>query len=203
MSGDTRGQDVTRLLQAWQAGDDDALDRLIPLVYDELHRVAQARLRAERAGHLLQTTALVHEAYLRLADINQMSLRNRAHLLALSGRLMRQILVDHARRKGAHKRGGSMTAVALDDAEVGVASGQLGIDVLALNEALDELSRFDCRLCKVVELKFFGGLNTVEIAEALCVSTATIERDWTVAKAWLHQRLSVPPIGRSTPSIKD
>jgi RNA polymerase sigma-70 factor, ECF subfamily len=115
MSGDPRSQDVTGLLQAWQAGDDDALERLIPLVYDELRRVARARLRAEPAGHIPQTTALVHEAYLRLVDINQMSVRNCGHLLALSARLMRQILVDHARRKAARKRGGTVTMLALDD----------------------------------------------------------------------------------------
>jgi RNA polymerase sigma factor (TIGR02999 family) len=192
MSANPRRQDVTSLLHAWQAGDDDALDFLIPLVYDELRRVARARLRAEPAGHLLQTTALVHEAYLRLADIDHMNVQNRAHLLALSGRLMRQILVDHARRKGSRKRGGGVMPLALDDVDVHAASGPLRIDVLALNEALDELSSFDSRLCQVVELKFFGGLNILETAEALGVSTATVERDWTVAKAWLHQRLSVP-----------
>jgi RNA polymerase sigma factor (TIGR02999 family) len=198
MNGDPRDQDVTSLLHAWQAGDDNALDRLIPLVYDELHRVARARLRTEPAGHLLQTTALVHEAYLRLADISQMGVRNRVHLLALSGRVMRQILVDHARREGARKRGGSRTKVALDDAQVSVPSGPLAIDVLALNEALDELSSFDPRLCKVVEFKFFAGLNIDETAEALGVSTATVERDWTVAKAWLHQRLSIPLVAETS-----
>jgi len=196
MSGEPARQDVTSLLQAWQAGDDDALGYLIPLVYDELRRVARARLRTEPSGHVLQTTALVHEVYLRLADINQMTLRNRAHLLALSGRLMRQILVDHARRKGTRKRGTNVTPLALDDVDVSIASGPLRIDVLALNEALDELSRFDSRLCKVVELKFFGGLNIVETAKALEVSTATVERDWVVAKAWLHQRLTAQPVGR-------
>jgi RNA polymerase sigma-70 factor (ECF subfamily) len=189
MSGDPRSQDVTRLLQAWQAGDEDALERLMPLVYDELRRVARARLRAEPAGHILQTTALVHEAYLRLVDINQMSVRSRAHLLALSARLMRHILVDHARRKGARKRGGNVTMLALD-AVAPTPSEPPPVDVLALNEALNELSIFDARLCKVVEMKYFAGLTIAEIAEALGVSTATVERDWTVARAWLYQRLS-------------
>ena len=182
MSGDPRSQDVTRLLQAWQAGDEDALERLMPLVYDELRRVARARLRAEPAGHILQTTALVHEAYLRLVDINQMSVRSRAHLLALSARLMRHILVDHARRKGARKRGGNVTMLALD-AVAPTPSEPPPVDVLALNEALNELSIFDARLCKVVEMKYFAGLTIAEIAEALGVSTATVERDWTVARA--------------------
>jgi len=187
---------VTSLLHAWQAGDDAALDCLVALVYDELRRVARARLRTEPAGHLLQTTALVHEAYLRLADINEMTLRNRAHLLALSGRLMRQILVDHARRQRTRKRGGRVVPLTLDDVDVSIASGPLRIDVLALNEALDELSSFAPRLCKVVELKFFGGLNTAETAKALEISSATVERDWTVAKAWLHQRLTAQPVGQ-------
>ena len=196
MSGDPRSEDVTGLLQAWQAGDDGALERLIPLVYDELRRVARARLRAEPAGHILQTTALVHEAYLRLVDINQMSVRSRAHLLALSARLMRQILVDHARRKGARKRGENVTMLALD-AVASTPSEPPPVDVLALNEALNELGIFDARLCKIVEVKFFAGLTIAEIAEALGVSTATVERDWTVARAWLHQRLSAPSVNQS------
>jgi RNA polymerase sigma factor (TIGR02999 family) len=190
MSTRPHGQDVTALLTAWQTGDPGALERLVPFVYDELRRVARARLRAERADHVLQTTALVHEAYLRLLDIDHMSVRNRAHLMALAARLMRQILVDYARRKNARKRGGSVAVLPLDEAAGAAACEPPTLDVLALNEALDELGTFDARLCKVVEIKFFGGLSIAETAEALGVSTATVERDWTVARAWLHQRLS-------------
>ncbi len=179
---------VTLILREWQNGDEDALQRLMPLVYDELRRVARARLRAEGPGHLLQTTALVHEAYLRLVDIDRLPVRNRAHLFALAARLMRQILVDHARRRDAHKRGGEITVVPLEDIPAPAATP--GIDVLALDEALAELTTFDPRMCRVVELKFFGGLSIDEAAEALGVSHATIERDWTTARAWLHQRLS-------------
>jgi RNA polymerase sigma factor (TIGR02999 family) len=180
--------DVTAMLLAWQQGDEKALEGLIPMVYDELHRLARARLRAERRGHVLQTTALVHEAYLRLVDINRMNVRDRSHLLAMAARLMRQILVDHARRRTARKRGGRVTVIGLDD--VSIPNAEPGIDVLALDEALDELTRMDARLCRVVELKYFSGLTIDETAETLQVSPATVERDWAVAKAWLHQRLS-------------
>jgi len=176
------------MLLAWQQGDDQALEAVIPLVYDELRRLARARLRAEPRGHVLQTTALVHEAYLRLVDINQMNVRDRSHLLAMAARLMRRILVDHARGRRARKRGGALTILNLDD--VSIAKAEPGIDVLALDEALDELARMDERLCRVVELKYFSGLTIDETAEALQVSSATVERDWTTAKAWLHQRLA-------------
>jgi RNA polymerase sigma factor (TIGR02999 family) len=179
---------VTELLQKWQGGDAAALDRLLPLVYDELRRVARARLRAERPGHTLQATALVHEAYLRLVG-GGATPRNRTHLFAMAATLMRQILVDHARRRDAHKRGGAATMIALDE---GVPAPTVAtVDLLALDEALTELSALDPRLCQVVELKFFAGLTIDETAEALHVSPATIERDWTVSKAWLHQRLTV------------
>jgi RNA polymerase sigma factor (TIGR02999 family) len=187
---DSGGQaDVTQLLDAWQRGDDSALERLLPLVYDELRRVARARLRAEKAGHTLQPTALVHEAYLRLIR-GGATPRNREHLFAIAARLMRQILVDHARGKGALKRGGADTAMTLD---TGIAAPELPmVDILALDEALTELTGLDPRLCQVVELKFFAGLNIDETARALGVSPATVERDWTVSKAWLHQRLTSP-----------
>jgi RNA polymerase sigma factor (TIGR02999 family) len=181
-------QDVPELLQAWQRGEAGALDRLLPLVYDELRRVARARLRAERPGHTLQATALVHEAYLRLVGAGATP-RNRTHLFAMAAKLMRQILVDHARRKDARKRGGSATMIALDEAVP--APPVATVDLLALDEALIELSALDPRLCQVVELKFFAGLNIAETAEALHVSPATVERDWTVSKAWLHQRLTL------------
>jgi RNA polymerase sigma factor (TIGR02999 family) len=189
MADPGRQADVTRLLDAWQRGDDSALERLLPLVYDELRRVARARLRAERLGHTLQPTALVHEAYLRLIR-GGTTPRNREHLFAMAARLMRQILVDHARRKGARKRGGADTAMTLD---TGIAAPEIPmVDILALDQALTELTARDPRLCQVVELKFFAGLNIDETARALGVSPATVERDWTVSKAWLHQRLTSP-----------
>ena len=181
-------QDVTALLHQWQQGDASALERLLPIVYDELRRVARARLRAERPGHTLQATALVHEAYLRLTGPAGASPRTRTQLFAMAARLMREILVDHARKKYARKRGGDVTIVALDAAFP--EPQESPVDVLALDEALTELTALDPRLCRVVELKCFAGLTISEAATALDVSTATVERDWTVAKAWLHQRLS-------------
>jgi RNA polymerase sigma-70 factor (ECF subfamily) len=180
---------VTALLFNWRQGDKEALDRLVPLVYDELRRVARARLRAER-GLTLRTTALVNEVYLRLVDLDRMTIRSRTHFFAIVARLMRQILVDHVRRKRAGKRGGNVTVLALDD--VSPAAKTSSVDVLALDEALTQLASFDERLCRVVELRFFAGLNIDETAEALEVSAATIERDWALAKAWLYQRLSTP-----------
>lgn len=179
---------VTALLLRWRQGDKAALDRMVPLVYDELRRVARARLKAER-GHSLQTTALVHEAYMRLVDLDRMTIHSRTHFFAVAARLMREILVDHARRRLAGKRGGDVTIVRLED--VSPAAKTSTVDVLALDEALDQLTTVDARLCRVVELRFFAGLNINETAEVLEVSTATVERDWVVAKAWLHQRLSV------------
>ena len=181
---------VTALLLEWRQGDKGALDRLVPLVYEELRRVARARLKAER-GHSLQTTALVHEAYFRLVDLDRMTFNSRTHFFAVAARLMRQILVDHARKRLAGKRGGGLTIVGLD--EVSPAAKTTEVDVLALDEALDQLTSIDARLCHVVELRFFAGLNIDETAEALDVSTATVERDWVTAKAWLFQRLSPQP----------
>jgi len=181
-------RDVTQLLSDWQGGDQQAFDRLMPLVYDELRRVARARLRSEREDHTLQTTALVHEAYVRLVDLDRMTLRDRVHFFAMASRLMREILVDHARRRQAGKRGGGADRISLQDAEP-LAEGQ-SIDLLALDEALTQLGTFDSRLCRVVELRFFGGLSIAETASVLKVSDATVERDWVVAKAWLHRRLT-------------
>jgi RNA polymerase sigma factor (TIGR02999 family) len=180
--------EVTELLLSWRQGDGAALDRLIPVVYDELRRVARRRLRGESPGHALQSTALVHEAYLRLVDVDRMTLKNRTHFFALAATLMRQILVDHARRRHADKRGGGATMVSLD----GVLPVALpsSVDVLALDEALDALSAIDERQCRVVELRFLAGLSIDEAAEALGVSTATVEREWALAKAWLYRRLS-------------
>jgi RNA polymerase sigma factor (TIGR02999 family) len=184
----SRTHDVTGLLLSWRQGDAAALDRLVPLVYDELRRVARGHLRQELPGHSLQATALVHEVYLRLVDMDRMTLESRTHFIAVAAKLMRQILVDHARRKRADKRGGGVTMVSLD--EVSPAARTSSVDVLALDQALDALSSFDVRQCRVVELRFFGGLNIDETAEALGVSTATVEREWAMAKAWLYQRLS-------------
>jgi RNA polymerase sigma factor (TIGR02999 family) len=180
--------DVTNLLVEWRHGDDAALARLIPIVYGELRRVASARLRHEDAAHTLQTTALVHEAYLRLVGLERMSIQNRTHFFAMAARLMREILVDHARRKNAVKRGSGATMLQLDDLAAGAESAI--VDVIAIDEALDELASLDQRLCRVVELRFFAGLSIAEAADALGVSSATVERDWTVAKAWLLQHLS-------------
>jgi len=182
--------DVTTLLIQWRDGNTQALDRLIPVVYAELRRVARAHLRSERDGHSLQTTDLVHEVYLRLVDIDRMTLENRAHFFAVTSRLMRQLLVDHARRRDADKRGGGATMVSLSHASP--AARAIAVDILALEEALEALTALDERLCRVVELKFFGGLTIEEIAVALNVSRATVERDWAAAKAWLFDRLSSP-----------
>jgi RNA polymerase sigma-70 factor (ECF subfamily) len=186
---DTPRQDVTALLLQWREGNKDALDRLVPIVYAELRRVARARLRGEGAGHMLQTTALVHEAYLRLVDVD-LTLENRAHFFAVASRLMRQVLVDHARRRDAAKRGADIT-ISLEDAMP--EAPPAAVDILALDEALDALAALDPRLCRVVELKFFAGLTIDETADALGVSRATVERDWTAAKAWLYDRMSTPP----------
>ena len=179
---------VTGLLLSWRQGDTAALDRLIPLVYEELRRVAGRRLRGETPEHSLQATALVHEVYLRLVDVDRMTLTSRAHFFGVAATLMRQILVDHARRQRADKRGGGVTMLSLDEASP--AAWTSSVDVLALDEALDALSAIDSRQCRVVELRFFAGLKIDETAEALGVSPATAEREWALAKAWLYRQLS-------------
>ena len=180
--------DVTGLLLSWRQGDAEALERLVPLVYDELRQVARRHLRREQPGHALQATALVHEVYLRLVDVDRLTLKNRAHFFAVAAKLMRQILVDHARRQRADKRGAGVTVVSLDD--VSPPAQPASVDVLALDEALEALSALDARQCHVVELRFFAGLNINETADALGISAASVERDWAFAKAWLHRRLS-------------
>ena len=168
-----------------------SLERLVPLVYAELKKVAGAHLRHEQAGHSLQATALVHEVYLRLVNVNRMTFESRAHFMAVAARLMRQILVDHARRKLAGKRGGRATMVSLDGVSPAVtAVSPTNIDVLALDEALAELASFDAQQCRIVEMRFFAGLTIDEAAHALGISTATVEREWAVAKAWLYTQLS-------------
>jgi len=178
---------LTALLLRWRQGDKGALDQLLPVVYDELRRLARAHLRGER-NPSLQPTALVHELYMRLADSDRLIIRDRTHFFAIAAQAMRQILVDHARKRLADKRGGSVTIVGLDT--MMEPARPPGLDVLVIDEALDRLTLVDARLCRVVELRFFAGLNIEETAEALEVSAATVERDWALAKAWLFQRLS-------------
>ena len=183
-----RSHDVTGLLLSWRQGDTAALDRLIPLVYEELRRVAGRRLRGESPGHSLQATALVHEVYLRLVEVDRMTLTSRAHFFGVAATLMRQILVDHARRQRADKRGGGVTMLSLDEASPPAWTSN--VDLLALDEALDALSAIDSRQCRVVELRFFAGLKIDEVAEALGLSPATVEREWALAKAWLYRQLA-------------
>jgi RNA polymerase sigma factor (TIGR02999 family) len=178
---------ATALLLRWRAGDKTALDRLMPLVYADLRRVARARLTSD-GDHSLQPTALVHEVYLRLVDLDRMTINDRVHFFAMAARLMRQILVDHARRRKANKRRGGGTIAGIGNNSL-PANVPLA-DVLDLDAALSELASFDERASRVVELRFFAGLNIDETAAAMEVSTATVERDWVLAKAWLLKRLS-------------
>lgn len=179
--------EVTQLLRAWSDGDRSALDQLMPLVYGELRRLAQQHLRRERAGQTLQTTALIHEAYLRLTDANQVRLESRRHFFGAASRLMRQVLTDLARERKSHKRGGAAMQVSLDEAMI--VSRQRDEGLLALDEALTALSEFDERKCQVVELRFFGGLSVEETAAALGISVETVHRDWRLARSWLARRL--------------
>ncbi|MEP7012285.1 MAG: sigma-70 family RNA polymerase sigma factor [Acidobacteriota bacterium] len=179
---------VTRFLIAWRGGDERALERLIPLVYGELRRLAGRYLNRERASHTLETHDLIHEAFLRLVDQRQVDWHNRAHFFAIAAQMMRRILVDHARRRGYRKHGGELRQLALD--EVPDLAAQRGMDLVALDEALTELAQVDGELAKVVDLRFFGGLEHAEIAAALGVSNPTVRRRWRVAKAWLYRRLA-------------
>ena len=179
--------DVSVLLRAWSDGDSNALDRLTPIVYDELHRLARRYLRGERPDHSLQTTALVNEAYLRLVDHTRMEWQDRAHFFAVSAQVMRRILVDHARRRNA-KRGRGLRRVSLDEATM--IGGERPTDLAALDDALTLLAERDPRKAQVVEMRFFGGLSVEESAEVLGVSAVTVMRDWRTAKAWLYRELS-------------
>ena len=179
---------VTLLLQRWSEGDKSALEELTPLVYDELHRLAHQHMRREQPGHVLRTTALVNEAYIRLIDQSQVHFQNRAHFFGIAARLMRQILVDNARRRKVAKRGGGMITVPLDD--VKALAQQQAANVLALDEALMTLAKKDPRQCQIVELRFFGGLSIEETAEVLKVSPGTVMRDWTFASAWLKSQIA-------------
>lgn len=179
--------EVTTLLQAWSNGDHDALDKLTPIVYEELRRLARRYMNQERSGHTLQTTALVNEAYLRLVDCKRMHWENRAHFFAVSAQLMRRILVDHARRHNL-KRGRGIQHVSLED--TAVIGGDRAADLVVLDEAMQALARIDARKARVVELRFFGGLSVEEAAEVLKVSPVTVMRDWSTARAWLYRELT-------------
>ncbi len=181
-------ESVTVLLAKWRGGDEEALQALIPLVYQELRRLAHSYLRAERPGHTLQSTALVHEAFLRLVDQRPVQFQNRAHFLGVAAKLMRQILVDYARARRAAKRGPEYK-IELDGSFEVAQKEQHGVDVLAVDDALNQLSRRDAQQGRIVELRFFGGLTVEETAKALEVSPATVKRDWSMAKAWLTREM--------------
>jgi RNA polymerase sigma factor (TIGR02999 family) len=183
-----RQGEVSELLADWSKGDEAARDELIPLIYDELRRLAGYHMARERSGHSLQATALVNEAYLRLIDQRKVHWQGRAHFFALASRMMRRILVDSARKRRYAKRGGGQAQVSLDEAMI---VGQEGTpDMIALDDALDRLAAIDPRKSQVVELRYFGGLNMEEIAEVLKVSAITVRRDWSTAKAWLYRAIN-------------
>lgn len=179
--------EITQLLQDWSGGDQTALDRLMPLVYDELHRLAHQYMRREKAGHLLQTSALINEAYVRLVDQPQIRWENRSHFFGIAARLMRLILVDEARKRNSAKRGGGAIQVSL--AEATNVPREQAASVIALDDALKSLEAIDSRQGEIVELRFFGGLSIEETAEVLSVSPGTVMRDWTFARAWLRQQM--------------
>ena len=181
-------QNITQLLERWGTGNKEVLDELLPIVYDELRRQAARYLRRERIGHTLQTTALIHEAYIRLVDQRNVRWQNRAHFFGIASQLMRRILVDHARTKKRAKRGGSDIRVSLTDIVASTKAEDL--DVIALDEALNRLATIDQQQARVVELRFFSGLTVEETAEVLSISPATVKRDWSMAKAWLHREIS-------------
>lgn len=181
-------EQITRLLAGWGRGDPAALEELIPLVYDELHRIAHRYMRRERPGHTLQTSALINEAYLRLIDQHEARWQNRAHFFAIASKLMRRILVDQVRKKGYAKRGGNPLQVSLDE---GLAvSGGRDMDLVALDDALKDLEALDERKSRIVDMRFFGGLSLEEIAGALEISIPTVEREWRAARAWLHRAMT-------------
>ncbi len=179
---------LTQLLIAWSERDDpSALDELFPVVYEELRRVARRHMRREREGHTLQTTALVHDAYLRLIDQREVRWQNRAHFFGVAAQMMRRILVDHARQQQAEKRGGEFQKFSLDDMNINLdVSGERASNLVALDEALERLAQLDPQKARVVELRFFGGLSVEETAEVLGVSAPTVKRQWRMAKAWLY-----------------
>ena len=180
--------DITNLLIQWRGGDQSALDRLMPLVYEELRRLARQCMRRERVGHTLQTTALVNEAYLRMVNSSQVEWHDRAHFFAIVAQLMRRVLVDEARKRHYQKRGGEFTRIELD--ETVMAGGQRDSDLLALDEALDRLAAFAPRKCRIVEMRFFGGLSIAETGKVLGLSPDIVKREWRTAKLWLLNELS-------------
>ena len=186
--------DVTGLLRAWGAGDQVAGERLLPAVYAELRRQAARAMRREGSGHTLQPTALVHEAYLRMVDQRRVEWRNRVQFLGVAANMMRRVLVDHARERHAAKRGGGAPAVALDAADLpdAAAPADGGVDLLAVQDALERLAALDPDQARLVELRYFGGLNIEETAEALGVSPATVKREWAIARSWLRRELRAP-----------
>ena len=186
-AGSASTHEVTRLLRAWSAGDESALERLTPLVYNELHRLAHRYMAAEQPDHTLQTTALVHEVYVRLVDVD-IGWHDRVHFYAICARLMRRILIDFARSRNYQKRGAQFPHIELDDAAT--VSAVVGSELLAVDEALKELAKLDPRKGEVIELRFFGGLTVEEVAAALRVSPETVMRYWRLAKAWLLRELS-------------
>jgi RNA polymerase sigma factor (TIGR02999 family) len=183
--------EISRLLADWTNGDQAALDKLMPLVYDELRRLAHHYMSRERPDHTLQTTALVNEAYLRLVDQNKARWQNRAQFFGIAAQMMRRILVDHARSNARAKHGGGVRKVSLE--EVAILSPERAADVMALDEALKRLAENDPRKCQIVELRYFGGMTVEETAELLKISPITVKRDWLVAKAWLHREISNEP----------
>jgi RNA polymerase sigma-70 factor (ECF subfamily) len=186
---EVREHELTQLLRAWSEGDEQALEKLVPLVYSELHRLARHYMAGERAGHTLQTSALVNEAYMRLVDFKKVNWQNRAHFFGVSAQLMRRVLVDFARSRRSLKRGGEILTVSLEEGSI-VCKGA-GADVVALDDALKTLAAMDPRRSRVVELRFFGGLSADETAAVLKVSTETVLHDWKLAKAWLLRELSL------------
>jgi RNA polymerase sigma factor (TIGR02999 family) len=178
---------VTELLRSWSGGDSEALQRLVPLVYADLRQIAARHMRRERHGHTLEVTGLVHEAFLRLVDQRATAWENRHQFFSVAARVMRRVLVDHARRRQAIKRGAAPTVLSVD--EIGGLPDRAAVDLAALDDALRDLAAFDLRKSQVVELRFFGGLSVEETAEVLALSPATVKRDWAVARAWLHRSL--------------
>jgi RNA polymerase sigma factor (TIGR02999 family) len=181
--------EISRLLADWAGRDSTARDRVVALVYDELHRLARQYLSRERPDHTLQATALVNEAYLRLAGVERVRFRDRAHFFAMAATLMRRVLVDHARDRRRKKRGGGVSLTSLDGHDV---AGTSAVDVVALDDALSRLARIDGRQARIVELRFFGGLTVEETATALDTSPATVKREWASARAWLYHELTTP-----------
>ena len=181
-------QEVTRLLLAWRNGDQEALERLTPLVYAELRRMAHRFMRRERPDHTLQSSALVNEAYIRLIDCHQVDWQNRAHFFGIAAQMMRQILIDHARRHARARRGGGLRQVSFE--ETAVVSVERAAELIALDDALNDLAAFDISKSRIVELRFFGGLTNEEVGEVMGMTLRTVEREWRKAKAWLRRAIS-------------